>query len=63
MLLCVERAGAAVGWGAEVGGGACPVAQLDPGVHICPGLPIPEEPLGTQPWTTFTLDKFLGLQP
>lgn len=57
MLLRVERAGAAGGWGGEAGGAACPVAQLDPGAHICPGLPIPEKPLETQPWTTFMLDK------
>lgn len=63
MLLCVERAGAAGGWGGKAGGGACPVTQLDLGVHICPGLPIPEEPLETQPWTTFMLDKLLDFSP
>lgn len=63
MLLCVERAGAAEGWGGEAGGGACPVAQLHPGAHICPGLPIPEEPLEAQPWTTFKLDKLLEFSP
>lgn len=34
-------------------GGARPVAQLDPGAHICPRLPIPEEPLMIQPWPAF----------
>lgn len=40
MLLRVKWAGAAGGWGGAAGGGARPVAQLDPGAHICPRLPI-----------------------
>lgn len=35
-LLRVKWAGAAGGWGGVAGGGAHPVAQLDPGAHICP---------------------------
>lgn len=50
------------GW-SSWGGGAHPVAQLDPGVHICPELPIPEEPFETQPWTTFMSDKLLDFSP
>lgn len=51
---------AAGGWGWTAGGGAGPVAQLDPGAHICPWLPIPEQPLETQPWPAFTLDAQLA---
>lgn len=62
-LLCVKWAGAAGGWGGVAGGGAHPVAQLDPGAHICPQLPILEEPLETQPWLAFMLDDLLAFSP
>lgn len=61
MLLRVKRDGAAGGWGGAAGGGAHPVAQLDPGVHICPQLPI-LEPLETA-LATFHIGQSPGLQP
>lgn len=61
MLLHVKWAGAAGGWGGAAGGRARPVAQLDPGAHICPRLPILEEPLEAQPWPAFRLDNLLAL--
>lgn len=36
MLHLVKWAGAAGGWGGVAGGGAHPVAQLDPEAHVCP---------------------------
>lgn len=62
-LLCAKWAGAAGGWGGAAVGGVHPVAHLDPGVRICPWLPIPEEPLETQPWPACVLDNLLAFSP